>query len=195
MTARRGPHRTEDPEAAAVIAARLAAALEKARLPYAIGGALAYGRYGVPRTTYDVDLNIFVELDRAPRLVEVMTKAGVAFEKTPLARAESEGMMIGHAGLVRVDFFLPSIPFAHEAANTRVRHRVGRRQVWYLAAEAIAVFKLLFFRGKDMLDLERMVATMGKKLDVAYVRRWMVDMMGEADERVVKWDAIVKTYS
>ena len=63
---------------------------------------------------------------------------------------------------------------------------------WYLSAEAIAVFKLLFFRGKDVLDLEKLLAVQGAVLDRSYIRKWLVDMMGEGDERVARWDAIVK---
>ena len=43
------------------------------------------------------------------------------------------------------------------------------------------LFKLLFFRGKDIVDLERLVATQQDRLDHAYVRRWIVEMMGEED--------------
>ena len=42
------------------IALRIATNFEKANIPYAIGGALAYNMYGVPRSTIDVDLNVFV---------------------------------------------------------------------------------------------------------------------------------------
>ena len=54
------------------------------------------------------------------------------------------------------------------------------------------MFKLLFFRGKDLVDLERLVAVRGESLDVAYVRRWIVEMMGEDDARVVRWDALTQ---
>jgi hypothetical protein len=179
---------------AAEVAAKLAPLLEKAKLPYAIGGALAYGRYGVPRTTLDVDFNVFVDVADAARVVAVLKKARVVFADDVLAQAEREGMFIGDYGHTRVDVFLASIPFSREAAKTRVRLREGRRSLWFLAPEAIAVFKLLFFRGKDVIDLERLVATMGKQLDVAYVRKWIVEMMGDDDERTLKWDAIVATY-
>ena len=54
----------------------------------------------------------------------------------------------------------------------------------FLAPEAIAVFKLLFFRLEDRGDLQRRVAVRGDHFDHGYVRRWMVEMMGEDDERV-----------
>jgi hypothetical protein len=34
----------------------------------------------------------------------------------------------------------------------------------------------------------------GPALDRAYVRRWLVEMMGEEDERVARWDALVKEH-
>lgn len=61
--------------------------------------------------------------------------------------------------------------------------------LWILSAEAIAVFKLLFFRTKDVADLERLVAV-HEELDGDYVRQRIVEMMGADDERVVEWDRI-----
>ncbi|MFZ5476733.1 MAG: hypothetical protein ACOZNI_08160 [Myxococcota bacterium] len=47
---------------------------------------------------------------------------------------------------------------------------------------------------KDIVDLERLVAVQGAKLDAGYVRRWMVEMMGEQDERVTRWDQLVRDF-
>jgi hypothetical protein len=73
---------------------------------------------------------------------------------------------------IRVDFFVPSIPFYDEAERTlcRVSFKDGR-SVLVLSAEALSVFKLLFFRDKDLVDLRRLVARQGSALDHAYVRR------------------------
>lgn len=55
--------------------------------------------------------------------------------------------------------------------------------------EALAVFKMLFFRPKDLLDLERLLAV-APELDRPYVRNELVAMMGEDDVRVARWDAL-----
>ena len=55
------------------------------------------------------------------------------------------------------------------------------------------MFKLLFFRGKDVVDIERLIAVRDD-LDRDYVRRWFVEMMGDGDERVQKWDELVASY-
>lgn len=62
-----------------------------------------------------------------------------------------------------------------------------------LSAESLAVFKLLFFRPKDIVDLQRLIAVQGERLDTNYVRRHLVEMMGEDDERVGKWDELLAT--
>jgi hypothetical protein len=63
-----------------------------------------------------------------------------------------------------------------------------------LASEALAIFKLMFFRSKDIADLERLVATQGSAMDLAYVRHWIADMMGDDDPRVAKWDELVRQF-
>jgi len=86
--------------------------------------------------------------------------------------------------------FTPSIDFSWEAARTRVRRTVDDQAVWFLSAEALCVFKLLFFRGKDIVDLERLVAVQGTAVDGGYVRAWIVALLGEDDPRVAAWDRL-----
>lgn len=174
------------------LAGRLAAALEAAGVPYAIGGAIAYGIWGDPRGTHDVDINLFVDHDGLDGALDALEGAGVTLDRAAAHRADQEGdVMVGWCHGMRVDLFTPSIPFSWEAMKTRVRLDGPLGSATYLSAEATAVFKLLFFRTKDLVDLEKLVAVQGADLDVAYVRRWLVDMMGEDDIRVREWDRIL----
>jgi len=173
-------------------ALRIAAALEARKVPYALGGALAYGLWAVPRATVDVDVNVFVEGDSLADAFSAMRESGVALDEAQARdAAEREGMFEGWLGPIRVDVFTPSIEFSWEAERTRVRQRIASQEVWVLSAEALAIFKLLFFRTKDIADLERLIAVQGAALDRAYIRSWLVKMMGESDERVARWDALV----
>jgi len=185
------------PERGAAEAAQaIADALEAAELPYAIGGALALAIAGVPRGTVDVDVNVFVEHSRLTDLFDALAALGIAVDVDVASeRARQDGMFVGRWDGMRIDVFLPSIPFAHEAARTRVRvtDEAGWSG-WFLSAEALTVFKLIFFRGKDLVDLERLVAVR-PELDRAYVRRWIVEMMGEDDERTRRWDEIVQQFA
>ena len=178
-------------QSAAEAAQRIADALRAAGYAHAIGGALALGVAGVPRGTQDVDVNVFVDDEALPGVIATLASLGIELrEHDALRAAEQDGMFVGSWDGMRIDVFVPSIPFSHEAAATRVTVRVDGWEGCFLSAEAIAVFKLLFFRLKDRVDLERLVAVRGDRLDRAYIRRWIVEMMGEDDERVLAWDAL-----
>jgi hypothetical protein len=182
---------TEQPFNAAEVGLALGRALEAKGLPWALGGALAYGVWALPRATKDVDLNLFVTADQLDPALDVLAGAGVKFDRTEArAKAADEGLFIGWVGACRIDVFTPSIPFSWEALKTRVSVEVAGGPAWFLSAEALSFFKMMFFRGKDLVDLERLLGSLGPKLDARYVRRWLVETMGEDDERVRKWDEL-----
>ena len=171
----------------------LAAALDQADVPYAIGGALAFGLWGDPRGTHDVDINLFIDHDALDGALDVLESAGVELDRQAAHEADRRGdVIIGwHSGL-RVDFFTPSIPFSWEAMQKTVRVESALGEAAYLSAESIAVFKLMFFRPKDLLDVEKLIEVQGKSLDLAYIRDWIVEMMGEVDERTVALDKLIR---
>jgi hypothetical protein len=169
----------------------LARALERHGVDYALGGALAYGQYGIPRATNGVDVNVFVAPDGLAPVFEALRALDVPVDEVAArTAAEEEGLFVVRLGGYRIDVFTPSIEFAWEAARTRVLREVEGTRVWFLSAEALAVFKLLFFRGKDLVDLERLVAVQGASVDVAYVRDRIVAMLGQDDPRDAAWDRL-----
>jgi hypothetical protein len=173
----------------------IADALQAAGIPYALGGALAYGQYGIPRATNDVDVNVFVGVERMPDVATALRQLGIEVDVDAARRAaDAEGMVVLRYGDFRIDVFLPSIAFAWEAERTRVAARIDGRDVWFLSAEALCVFKMLFFRAKDLVDLERLLAVSGRAVDVAYVRDKLVEMMGADDPRVTQWDRVCREH-
>lgn len=178
------------------VALRVVDALARGGLRSAIGGALAFGRWVRPRATMDADINVFAGEDSYERILEVMEEIGGSFERDECLRRFRRGdVAFIRFDDVRVDLFVPSIPFYEVAERTVVHTDVGGRQVPFLSAEALAVFKLLFFRSKDLRDLEALVDALGDQLDVAWVRRHVAEMMGEDDERITAWDRIVDELS
>lgn len=180
---------------AADIGLTIARTLEASGVPYALGGALAYGVWALPRATKDVDLNLFLSVQDLPRGFDALSTAGVVFDRGEALRAAAEdGLFIGWVSACRIDVFTPSIPFSWEALKTRVSIKIGDQEIWFLSAEALSFFKMMFFRGKDIVDLERLISSMGRRLDAPYVRRWLVETMGEEDDRVRKWDELCATF-
>lgn len=180
---------------AAEASQRIADLFERENVSYAIGGALALAVAGVPRGTADVDVNVFVEDTQLPHVLTLLESLGMELDRdASIARARRDGMFVARWDGMRIDVFLPSIPFAREAERTRTRIvDAAGWSGWFLSAEALTVFKLLFFRGKDLVDLERLIAVR-PDLDRAYVRAAIVEMMGDDDERVRRWDDLVRRF-
>lgn len=135
---------------------------------------------------------LFVTSDQLDGALDVLVACGLEIDRNKARQADKDDAeLVGQFSGRRVDMFTPSIPFAWEPLRTRRQVAGPPGTAWYLSPEALAVFKMLFFRGKDVLDVEKLLAVQGSLLDRAYVRTWLVDMTGPEDERVTRWDALV----
>lgn len=172
------------------VVARLIEALEPSGMTYAFGGAIALAAWSEPRATADVDVILWIEPAELDRAIGLLRTAGISIDESNAKTAvRTRGMFAGRAGATRVDVFVPSIPFYAEAAKRRTRTEIAGKPTWVHSAEVLAVFKMLFFRPKDLLDIERMLAVRGARFDRAFVRTALSDMLGE-DERLDAWDRI-----
>lgn len=172
------------------VVTRLIDALEASGETYAFGGAIALAAWSEPRATADVDVVLWLDPEQVDRAIDCVRAAGVEVDReTARAQATARGMFVGMAGVVRVDVFIPSIPFYAEAERRRVATTIAGRATWVHSAEVLAVFKLLFFRPKDLLDIERMLQVQGTGFDRDFVRGALLQMLGE-DPRIAKWDEI-----
>jgi hypothetical protein len=190
------------------LAVDLVCLLEGAGMRCAIGGSLALGAWGVVRGTKDADVKVFVSADRYSELQGLLEASGYSPDPESrtwspedrarfLAQCRREGpggdAAVVYRQVVRVDLFVPDIPFYSEAERTRQEVVLGGKRVHFLSAEAIAVFKMLFFRDKDLTDLRRLIAVHGS-LDRSYVRAQLVDMVGEDDDRIRSWEEMVREF-
>lgn len=172
---------------------RLLDVLEASETPYALGGALALAAWSEPRATADVDVILWLPEAQWGQGVALIRTAGVVLDPVvALRHAKERGMFAGMLGAVRVDVFVPSIAFYDEALVRRTRTKVLGRDTWVHSAEVLAVFKLLFFRPKDLIDIERMLNVQGGSFDRSFVREHIAEMVGDDDVRVAKWDEITE---
>jgi hypothetical protein len=180
---------------APVVARRIADALEQAGVPYAMGGAIALGLHAPPRATNDVDLNIFLDAGEAGPGLDALEKAGCSFDRNAaMESARAIGEFKASWRGMRVDVFVSSIDL-HTKARGRVRTALlGGRPLKVLAPEDLAVLKLLYFRPKDIMDVELLVAFAGKTLDLDTIRTDLVAEVGDDDPRVDRWDEIVRQF-
>jgi hypothetical protein len=170
--------------------------LDELQVPYAIGGALALGFWGEPRGTLDVDLTLFVPPERPAGCVELLLELGCELDPPHALESLTEHgfCRVLYLG-TRLDVFLPIAPF-YEAARKRRRevHLQGQAvRIW--DAETLAVFKLMFFRRKDVADVEQILRNQGADLDREWVRSQLALMYGAHDPRLSAWDELTTEQS
>lgn len=173
---------------ASELARRLADALEGKGIPHATGGALALGVWGFPRATKDVDLDVFVTAEALGPVFDALTGTGCAVDAAAgVASAHERGDFQAWHGPVRVAGFIASIPFYEQMRVRARRAPLEGRPAWFLSPEDLCVMKLLFFRAKDLIDVERLVASMGARFDRGYVADSLVALVGADDARLPRW--------
>jgi hypothetical protein len=166
-------------------------ALAKAKIPHAIGGALALAYYAEPRATVDVDVNVFVAVDRWPDVKAALAPLGVDVEldETVLTR---DGQVRLWWGRNPVDLFFSYDPFHDEMAGATRRVPFADTRIPILAPEHLAICKAIFDRPKDWLDIEAMLVVT-EPLDLDTIETWLTRMVGPGDKRLEKLRGIQST--
>jgi len=157
--------------------------LRAAKIPHAIGGALALAYYAEPRATIDIDLNVFVRVERWKDVVDALVRLGVNADRLDPTALQRDGQCRLWWNDNPVDLF-----FANEEIHEEMRKKVRRvpfagKTVPILAPEHLAVCKAMFDRPKDWIDIEQMlIAT--DHLDISEIEGWLSRMAGDGDPRV-----------
>lgn len=182
------PHRAESepplPEKVLAIHHQLRAA----KIPHAIGGALALAYYAEPRATVDVDINVFVPPKRWPEVRDSLAPLGVEVNVSPTA-LERDGQVRLWWGRTAVDLFF-SYADLHEEMRRRARKvPFGGETILILSPEHLAVCKAMFDRPKDWIDIEQiLIAT--DPVDLGEIGAWLEHMVGKSDPRIEKLEEI-----
>jgi hypothetical protein len=154
-----------------------------AKVPYALGGALALAYYAEPRATIDIDVNVFLPTERWRDAVDVLNELGVAYGELDPTVVERDGQCRLWWGDNPVDLFFAYDPIHDEMRKQARRVPFAGTVVPILGPEHLVVCKAMFDRRKDWLDIEQMlIAT--DDLDVSEVEGWLTRMVGAGDARL-----------
>jgi hypothetical protein len=162
-------------------------ALRAGGFPHAIGGAIALGYCTFEaRGTQDVDVNVFVSPSRTREVLAALPE-GVRVTGRDLEVAERDGQVRLPWDETPIDLFFSVLPF-HDEVERNIRHvSFGDRTIPVLDCTGLAIFKAMFSRPRDWVDIESMVEA--RSLDVDEAIRWIRAMVGD-DERVQKLTAL-----
>jgi hypothetical protein len=157
--------------------------LQAAKIPHAIGGALALAYYAEPRATIDIDVNVFVPASKWKSVFEALESLGVDAGDLDTIALERDGQCRLWWNDNAVDLF-----FANEEIHDEMRKQTRRvpfagETIPILAPEHLAICKAMFDRPKDWIDIEQMLVA-AEDFDVTAVEDWLVRMVGDDDSRL-----------
>lgn len=159
--------------------------LDLAGVAHAFGGALALAYHTAePRGTVDIDVNVWVPVARGSEVVSALP-AGVSRSEDDVRAIERDGQVRLYWERTPLDLFFPQHALHDEAAAAVERVPFGSREIPVLGATHLCVFKALFNREKDWVDIGELLAY--GDVETAQVEGWLTEIVGDGDERVTKF--------
>jgi hypothetical protein len=157
-------------------------ALDSGGIAHAFGGALALmWCTGEPRTTMDIDINIFTSPSQMSTALDSLPE-GVTISALDREALEQDGQRRLFYDDLAVDVFFNTTAFHRDLQIHTRTHEVGGRRLPFLGCNDLAVLKALFNRRKDWADIEEMIRA--KQLDVEYVLGVITSNLGPDDQRI-----------
>ncbi len=171
-------------------AVELSRVLTAARIPHALGGALALAFHVEdPRATSDIDVNITADAGH-PEIVFDVLPDGVAWTEEDVQRVVRDGQvrLFWGTGSTRypLDLFFPQHALHELVASRAERVPMLDAEVPILSATDLCIFKALFDRRKDWGDIVALLEY--GEVDVSEVRDWLTRIVGPEDDRFGKLD-------
>jgi len=168
------------------VAGHLADRFDEDGLAYAFGGAMALGAWGVPRTTSDVDVAVFVPEADLDRVLDAVERGGAVVDRAEAGRMVARtGMFMAVLADTRLDVFISHHPMHADMERRRVALKTLDGEFrWFLSADDVVLTKLIYGRAKDIADLQRLFAVRGGALDFDYVGGWLAKIVPPGDHRL-----------
>jgi hypothetical protein len=159
-------------------------ALSAADLPHAFGGGLALAYCGEPRVTVDIDVNVFVSIDRRPEVETALEPLPIELGLDPKGLAEERQARLPW-DLNPLHLFFSYDDLHAEMPKVIRRVPFAGTEIPIVAPEHLVIRKAMLDRTKDWLDIEAILIASGQ-LDLEAIETWVRRLAGDGDHRVTK---------
>ena len=158
-------------------------------IPHAFGGAISLAYHAEPRATIDIDVNVFVPVDRAAEVFDPLSQLEVEITRGA-ETATRDGQVRIMWDNTPIDLFFSYDPFHDTAEQAAVTVPFANHSIRVLSATHLSICKAVFDRPKDWVDIESMLA-LGTYLDTAEALRWVGRIVGDEDPRYERLAALL----
>jgi len=139
---------------------------------FCIIGGLALQRWGEPRLTRDIDIDVFTGFGGETEVIRaLLERFDSRIENAAEFALERRVLLLRTKSGIGIDLALGALPF-EESAVRRATFFPFTPDISLLtcSAEDLIVFKAFADRGQDWVDIENILVRQGRKLDWSYVQ-------------------------
>jgi len=169
---------------------RLAAFLDRARVPYMVIGGIANIVWGEPRATLDIDVTVLVEAGGMAAFIDLARAEYRVLVEHPLEFIRDTRVLpVEDRTGVRVDLVFGLLPFEEEAVRRAVGVEIAGRSVRVCTAEDLILMKIISDRPRDVADARAIAERRRESLDRDYLEPRIVEMarLLERDDILTRW--------
>lgn len=167
-------------------------ALDRAGFDHALGGALALAIHvREPRFTADIDLNVIADPDHPEALLECFPDdLVVPSTAADDLRQTGQTRLIWPLPTTPIDLFLPQDDTYHRLVNDRATPcAFGDALIKVVSATDLMVFKMMFDRPKDWVDIDSLLDAGAGDPEEAI--EWISRFLGADDQRIARLRAML----
>jgi hypothetical protein len=171
---------------------RLAAAMDRAAVPYMLAGSVASSIHGQPRSTQDVDLVIHTDPAGIRRLVNELPDedyyVDVDVALQALRRSSQFNVIDMETGWKADLIIRKARPFSQAEFDRRRRIQMDGEPIWIASPEDVVITKLEWAkRTESERQLRDVAGVLAERndIDTAYIERWVAEL-----ELQHQWNAV-----
>jgi hypothetical protein len=172
--------------------------MSETKTAYAILGGVAVTIYGVPRLTFDVDVNIVLSKDKLTEFFKRAHRIGfIPTVRSGIKLAKTAGVIPmkvkNGAPFKNCDFIIAENILEKLCVKRALTKNIRSSRIRIVTPEDLILHKLLSDRPRDIEDA-RGILLRQKRLDRAYIRTWLreVSKLSKRKGLVEVFDSLAK---
>jgi predicted nucleotidyltransferase len=169
---------------------KIAKQLDKNSIPYMLIGGQAVLLYGIVRLTEDIDITLGVDIDKLSQVKNLLKESGLTIPKNvndDFVKKTNVLVGIDKDTGIRVDFIFSFTPYEKQALKKRVKKvRLNHYKVNFASCEDTIIHKMFAARPRDLEDVKILLQKNIKRLDTAYIKKWLKEFSDIAGYSLVR---------
>ncbi|PIP20967.1 MAG: hypothetical protein COX40_01950 [Candidatus Omnitrophica bacterium CG23_combo_of_CG06-09_8_20_14_all_40_11] len=150
---------------------------------YAVLGGIAVSIYGEPRLTFDIDVNIIVDINKINDFLKKAKKYGFLPLPSKIEKfIENTGVIPMRFSKDKVmgkcDFIIAQNPLEYSGIKRARFKKINSIKVKLISPEDLIIHKITSERPRDLEDLGGILVRQKNKLDMRYIIFWLKKISG-----------------